>query len=755
MNLHSAAIEYARLGYRVFPLVPGKKSPLTKNGLRDATTDLGQIDEWWGATPMANIGLLVSKRDLILDLEDKNGKNGLSELQKHGHFDISKWRGPIARTPTGEGRHVLMRWSMKWLPPSTAEKTAFPGIDIRGFDKAYIAVAPSVVDPGEYSWIVPMCAPKDIPEAPEWIVRLLSPGKRPKDIQPRNTDQLLRQCTAKLSEAEEGERNSTLNLCAYRLGQWSKRGIDKAKAEYMLIAASPPFDRGFTAEQFDRTFNSGWEAGKTNALPPRADVGPGLAIADYSDISNAERLLMEHGSDLLHCDGLGGWLVWSGRRFRASKGTEFLAKGAEIAQRIYSEALDGLSAAKTEEDQAFARAAVAKAEKCQSKGRIEASMGLAAHRVAVDVTELDTDPYLFNVNNGTIDLRTGKLLPHDREHRITKIAPIEYDPDATHPLWDDTLAQIIPDFDTRAYLRRLFGYAMIGEVLEHTYPIFYGSGRNGKGTLFETLKEVFGDYASTLPKDEITNARQQRHPEGRANLRGKRLVITSEINRGDKLDEAGLKELTGGDSIRAARKYSHEIEFRPTWLMAMQVNHMPLVQGQDDGLWGRLERVVFDQSFLGREDKTLPMRLKDPEVLAAVLAWCVRGCLEYQARGIRVPKAVQASTKAYRADSDPLAEWLECYCETMTQDEVKKHPLKAKATTATQRELYLDFSEWQRNEGYKTPYTSTSFARMLEAQGFKRSTKRRNSSRIFVGIKLLKNYERQVLEDKRNKEGSI
>jgi putative DNA primase/helicase len=372
---------------------------------------------------------------------------------------------------------------------------------------------------------------------------------------------------------------------------------------------------------------------------------------------------------------------------------------------------------------------------------------LAAHQVSVRVADLDTDPYLFNATNGTIDLRTGELLPHDKRHKITKLARVEYDLEATSAVWDKTLAEVVPDEFVRKYLRRLFGYSMIGEVIEHTYPIFYGGGRNGKGTLLETIKLAFGEYAATLASSEIIIQRNQRHPEGRANLRGARLVITSEINRGDQLDEAGIKELTGGDTIRAARKYAHEVEFQPTWLMLMQANYKPVITGQDAGIWARVDMVPFLQSFLGREDKTLRAKLSTQETLAGVLAWAVMGCLEYQARGVGIPEAISAATEAYRADSDPLTEWLDCCCEVMTPEEVKNQPLAAKKCSSTQKELFTDFRQWQEDEdGRRKTVSSTGFRVMLEERGFTRSKKRRNGSRIFLGIRLLSVYEQKAQE---------
>jgi hypothetical protein len=312
-----AALHYAALGWPVHPLIPRTKIPATNNGLRDATTDQAQIKKWWRDRPNSNVGILAPIDVLILDLDKKHGKDGIAEINKHAppgeELSQKAWGGPWERTPTGGGAHVPMRWP-EGVPPIKTASDVLPGVDIRGLDNAYIVASPSKIKEGAYRWLSRPGKPSDVPMAPHWIVNLLSEVKpKPKQRAAQSFAQqiesthesVLDECVSSLMSAQSGARNETLNKVAYRLGRWCQRGSDEFSAYSALRAATDLPER-----EFNRTFESGWRSGEANPHQPKQkpsmprpqakNLPPKRAEADLSDISNASRLIHEHGDSLLN-----------------------------------------------------------------------------------------------------------------------------------------------------------------------------------------------------------------------------------------------------------------------------------------------------------------------------------------------------------------------------------------------------------------------------------------------------------------------
>ena len=185
--------------------------------------------------------------------------------------------------------------------------------------------------------------------------------------------------------------------------------------------------------------------------------------------------------------------------------------------------------------------------------------------VPITVDELDRNPWLLNVANGTLDLRTGKLLPHDRRTFLTKLAPVTFNPAATCDLWIKFLDRIFADDgELIGYLQRLVGYSLTGDVSEHILPFFYGDGANGKSTFVEVCLRMLGpDYSMKAPPDLLLAKRGESHPTERADLHGKRLVACIETEEGRRLAESLVKELTGGDRIRRVSGIPGLLRVRP------------------------------------------------------------------------------------------------------------------------------------------------------------------------------------------------
>jgi putative DNA primase/helicase len=284
---------------------------------------------------------------------------------------------------------------------------------------------------------------------------------------------------------------------------------------------------------------------------------------------------------------------------------------------------------------------------------------------------LDADPWLFNCTNGTLELRTGALREHRREDYITKLAPVAYDATATCPTWECFLDRIMGGSAALvAYLRRVVGYCLTGDVGEQCLWFFHGGGQNGKSTFLGTVLEMLGDYGMQAVSDLLMVKHNESHPTERADLFGKRLVATIETEAGKRIAEALLKQLTGGDKIRARKMRQDFFEFSPTHKIILAANHKPSLVGTDLANWRRIKLVPFNVTITEQEkDKQLPAKLKAE--LPGVLAWAVRGCLDWQREGMREPQEVCDATNAYRAEQDTVSAFIAACCEVKEYARVK------------------------------------------------------------------------------------
>lgn len=291
--------------------------------------------------------------------------------------------------------------------------------------------------------------------------------------------------------------------------------------------------------------------------------------------------------------------------------------------------------AEEEEQAEAARRRVVKARRdfarrSQSRARLEAAVALAEREPGVPVrpADLDVDPWLLCARNGTVDLTTGALRPHRRGDLITRLAPADYDQNALCPLWERTLVRVLSDPEVRAFVQRSLGYALTGSVREQCVFLWHGGGRNGKATVLEALRHALGDYAAETPAETITARNGGGVPSDVARLAGARFVTARETEEGQRLAESLVKQLSGWDTVTARFLFHEWFEFTPVLKLFLATNHLPQVRGTDEGLWRRIHLVPWDQTLSpGEVDKDLPEKLRAES--AGILAWAVRGCLEW------------------------------------------------------------------------------------------------------------------------------
>ncbi len=376
-----------------------------------------------------------------------------------------------------------------------------------------------------------------------------------------------------------------------------------------------------------------------------------------TDDGNALRLVAQHGDRIRYVFEHRRWLAWDGKRWApdATGAVERYAKAT--VRRMYAEA------SKLEDDDARKRM-VKWAIQSESAGRIDAMLKLARtdERIVAREDSLDSDPWTLNVANGTLDLLTGELGPHDPAAMHSKITTASYDAQAPSGRWDAFLAEVLPDTAVRGYVQKLAGYSLTGEIGENVLPFAYGPGANGKSVFLGVLGDVLGDYASEAPPDLLAHRRERGIPADVANLRGFRFVTTTEVEDGRRMASDLMKRITGERRLKARRLYQDFEGFENVTKLWMAGNDRPQVDGLDEAVWRRIRLIPFEV--------VIPAARRNPnlhgDLLAerdGILRWMVDGLMAYHRDGLTPPAAVQVATDDYRADSNPLLEWADSECE--------------------------------------------------------------------------------------------
>jgi putative DNA primase/helicase len=479
--------------------------------------------------------------------------------------------------------------------------------------------------------------------------------------------------------------------------------------------------------------NSSFEGSKEPANGNQVSSNEGTRsepARPLTDLGNAERLALRLRGKALHIHEAKCWYVYTGKRWEEDTTGAVYRHAQDTVRAIYAEAENA-------PDQPERKATAKWAMTSESKTRIDAMVGLSAtiKGMTVSATVFDTDPYLLACNNGTIDLRTGELRPSRPEDYISKLAPVDWHGlEAQAPRWQKFLEEILPAEEIREYVRVAAGYGATGLSNARAFFICHGSGRNGKGTFLETLRDVLGDYGHTSKAETFLVARREGGQASTdvADLKGSRFVVTSESRPGAKIDANLIKSLTGDDKINARHLFQRAIQFKPTWSVFLATNHRPEMPGDDIALWERVKLIPFDVR-ISDEDKDPDLKDKLMAEAPGILAWMVKGAKSYIDHGLVDPEGVKTATAQYQAESDPVGGFIGKYLNVRPGDD------RYYVTTTDLRNAWNAYRE-EEEEADNIEYKAIS--KRLKAQHgstmivSKSKTIDRKSTRVWYGFSL-------------------
>jgi len=430
----------------------------------------------------------------------------------------------------------------------------------------------------------------------------------------------------------------------------------------------------------------------------RSKRQPDAEGTPLTDTGNAELMCNLFGDRIRYDHRRHRWLVWRDHRWEPDRDGQISRLAVEAARNRYNQAslIADLKARQQAADWAISS---------ESRQKIDGCISLARNikPIAGDGENWDRDPCLLGVNNGVVDLRTGELRPGQPEDRITMTTGVEFNPEAKCPRWERFLTEVFGDADFVEWLQRALGYSTSGDTTEQCIFIGYGVGGNGKGVFNGTMAHTLGDYAYTAPFSTFELYQRAGIPNDLAALEFKRLVSSSETNDNTRLNEARLKAISGCDPITARYLHQEFFTFWPHLKLWLFVNHKPKVTDDSFGFWRRVRLIPFTKQFTGKaDDRRLSEKLRAEA--PGILAWLVRGYLEWQRRGLDpVPECVKVATQAYQQESDPLAGFIEGKC------------VEQPGAHAQGSELYKAYKAWAEAEGMvgREVMTSTTFGQRM------------------------------------------
>lgn len=558
----------------------------------------------------------------------------------------------------------------------------------------------------------------------------------------------------------EGSRNNTMSRFA---GRVLKRYGVTEKAHDAFLEHAKKCDPPLESDELDiiwasavRFFNKKIvsQDGYVSPEEYNADFdGGSLKPEDYSDIGEAKVLVREYGNELkftkatdyLRHDGL-RWvedkelaigaveefldLQLADAQDEVARTTEALVN-AGVPENVIKTGGSALAKAVSGEQMApyymflGAQAYLRFVMKYRNFKNIVNTQNAAKPMLAIDVNELDKNPFLINTPAGTVDMKQGinGMREHDPEDLITKITTVSPG-DEGADIWQNALDTFFcGDHELIEYVQMTVGLAAIGKVYQEHMIIAYGGGANGKSTFWNTIYRVLGNYAGKISAEALTmNCKRNVKPE-MAELKGKRLIIASEMEEGMRLNTATVKQLCSTDEIQAEKKYKDPFAFVPSHTLVLYTNHLPKVGANDDGIWRRLVVIPFNAKIIGTSDIKNYADYLYEKAGSAVMSWIIEGAHKVIEANFKTkePKVVKDAIEAYRIDNDWLGQFLDECCNIGTD------------LTEKSGELYQAYRAYCMQNGEYIRPTSDFYSSMDKAGFVKRKT---NKGMVVYGLSL-------------------
>lgn len=718
------------------------------------------------------IGFMFSKDDPFIGIDiDHCVKDGvLSPFAQEIIQTISSY---TEYSPSGEGVHIIAKGKLPLRGPGTGRKNIDKGLEVYRHGR-YFTFTGNSLDVGpvqERSEEIKSIFDKYLTEKEEVrpastrsqstsdisnlsnkeIWERMFNSKNGKSIQDlfngqlingdhSSTDMALCNHLAFWTDKDASKMDSMFRESSLFREKWDRQhSADGATYGEMTIAAAI-YSTGSTIsdlmEQQEQPYEVYFSQPQASQVADTEEIIDTPPVFHLTELGNAERLVYYHGKNIRYCNEL-DWLIWNGKMWEEDSKRQIEALTAQTLRAIYGEA-------KATEDGYRKKQLNDWAKKCERRNIRMNTILDTRPMVAVRKQDLDSHKYLFNCENGVIDLKTGELLPHDRDFLFTKISSVAYQKDADCPNWKAFLESIFIDeqgqsnYEIIDFMQKAIGYSLTGDTTEQVMFFLFGNGRNGKSTFINTVQQLLGDYGRQTNSDTFIKKKNDSSINNDiARLDGARFVSAVESEEGQQLSESLVKQITGGEKMSARFLRQEYFEFTPEFKVFFTTNHKPIVKGSDEGIWRRIRLVPFTVTIPKEKvDKKLPQKLAAE--MPGILRWAVEGCLKWQKEGLKEPEVIRKATEGYREDMDILGPYMSERCVV--------HP----SAKIEAKELYKDYKNWCY-ENDEIELKNRAFYRQIEIRGFKKENGAKNKV-FFYGIGLNK-YQSHLNFSERVNEG--
>ena len=446
----------------------------------------------------------------------------------------------------------------------------------------------------------------------------------------------------------------------------------KELVDHMEEEGIPPYDCMIFADQDDDLVLDGiQECEDEPVADDKAEVDTTGYEYALTDTGNAERLVRKFGTQIKFVRDQGTWRIWDGKKWKTDRRNKIDRMAKIIVRELAAYA--GEAEGEDEQKRRYKWVAIS-----GGKERRNAMVQLAAMEkdIVTLSTDYDSDDWLLNVQNGTVDLKTGKLLPHNRKDLCSKITKVKFDAEATCPLFDKFLGEVQyleevarPDKEMIDFLAQAVGYSLTGNTDEQAFFFAFGNGANGKSVFNLCVGSIMGDYFKIAAFDTFVTKRNDTGPKNDlAALVGARLVQCAESKEGARLDESLIKSITGQEEITVRFLHKEYFSYLPQFKIWMSSNSEPIISGTDLGIWRRVKEIPFETTITN-PDRHLSSKLR--KEAAGILNWALAGLADYRKRGLVEPSKVREAVKAYRESQDTVGQFLRAKCVVMEDAQIK------------------------------------------------------------------------------------